>query len=146
MVGVEIDLVVQDSLKALAFYNEVFGVETLEVSNFDRGLNEAVFLLYGTRFHLLDENPEYHLNAPKASDNNSMWINVVVEDIRTAFKTALAHGGTQIQELVDMPEMGISNAIFKDPSGHLWMLHQINVQVSYEDRTAYLEGKFGKKN
>lgn len=146
MVGVEIDLVVKDSLKALAFYHEIFGVETLEVSNYDRGLNEAVFILYGTRFHLLDENPEYQLFAPKDTEGRPYWINVVVENIRKALQTALDNGASLIQDLVEMPEMGISNAIFKDPSGHLWMLHQINLQVSQEERNAYLESKFGKPN
>ncbi len=146
MVGVEVDLVVQDSLKALAFYNEVFGVETLEVSNFDKGLNEAVFNLFGVRFHLLDENKEYHLVAPKEGDSKPVWINVAVEDIRSTLRKAMDHGAALVQDIVEMPEMGISNAIFADPFGHVWLLHQIDVIVSYEDRAAFLAGKTGKQN
>lgn len=146
MVGVEIDLVVQDSIKSLAFYNEVFGIETLEISNYDKGLNEAIFNLYGTRFHLLDENLEYQLIAPRAGDSSPIWINVVVKDIKGTLRRALALGGLEVQELVEMPEMGISNAIFKDPSGHLWMLHEIDRPVSAQERTDYLEGKFGPEN
>ena len=116
MVGVEIDLVVGDSIRSLAFYNEVFGIETVEISNFDKGLNEAIFTLYGTRFHLLDENPEYQLLAPRAGDNTPIWINVVVNDIKKTLKKALDNGGVEVQELVEMPEMGISNAVLKDPS------------------------------
>ena len=144
MVGVEIDLVVGDSLKALAFYHEVFGVKTLEVSNYEKGLNEAVFDLYGTRIHLLDENPEYQLIAPKEGDNTSIWINVMVENIRSAYKKALDNGGTKIQEVVEQRELLISNAIFKDPSGHIWMLHQMNQPVSTQEKANYLEEKFGK--
>lgn len=146
MVGVEIDLVVGDSIRSLAFYNEVFGIETVEISNFDKGLNEAIFTLYGTRFHLLDENPEYQLLAPRAGDNTPIWINVVVNDIKKTLKKALDNGGVEVHELVEMPEMGISNAVFKDPSGHLWMLHEITRPVSQEERMDYLEGKFGPKN
>lgn len=146
MVGVEIDLVVGDSLKSLAYYNEVFGIKTLEVSNYERGLNEAVFELYGTRIHLLDENPEYQLNAPKEGDNTSVWLNVMVENIRSAFKKAIDNGGTPIQEVVEMAEMGISNAIFKDPFGHVWMLHQVKQPISSEAKANYLQDKLAKKN
>lgn len=38
MVGVEIDLVVTDSLKALELYEKIFEIERVEVSNFsERG-------------------------------------------------------------------------------------------------------------
>ena len=37
MVGVEIDLVVPDSLKALELYEKVFEIERIEVTNFPKG-------------------------------------------------------------------------------------------------------------
>ena len=43
MVGVELDLVVKDSIKALELYEKIFDIEVVEVSNFPRGENEAVF-------------------------------------------------------------------------------------------------------
>ena len=60
MVGVEIDMVVTDSLKALELYEKVFDIERLEVTDFPKGENEAVFSLYGVRFHMLDENPNFN--------------------------------------------------------------------------------------
>ncbi|WP_417397380.1 hypothetical protein [Halobacillus campisalis] len=60
MVGVEIDMVVKDSLKALELYEEIFEIERVEVSDFPRGKNEVIFTLYGVHFHMLDENPEFH--------------------------------------------------------------------------------------
>lgn len=139
MTGVEIDLVVTDSLAALKFYDAVFGVETVEVTNYERGLNEAVFTLYGTRFHLLDENPQYQLMAPKAGDGKPFWINVLVEDIHATLKAAKKEAVTMIQEIIEMPEMGGSNAMFLDPFGHLWLVHEIRTVKSFEERTAYLE-------
>lgn len=53
MVGVEIDLVVTDSLKALELYEKIFDIERVEVSNFPKGENEAILTLYGVRFHML---------------------------------------------------------------------------------------------
>ena len=59
MTGVEIDMVVTDSLKALELYEKIFEIERVEVSDFPKGENEVVFTLYGVRFHLLDENPNF---------------------------------------------------------------------------------------
>jgi len=33
-----------------------------------------------------------------------------------------------------MPDYGLSNAIFADPFGYQWMLHQIQREVSFEER------------
>jgi PhnB protein len=52
MVGVEIDLVVSDSLKALELYEKVFEIERIKVTTFPKGENEVVFTLYGVQFHM----------------------------------------------------------------------------------------------
>ncbi len=57
IVGAEINMVVEDSLRALELYEQIFEIERVEVSNFPKGQNEVVFNLYGLRFHMLDENP-----------------------------------------------------------------------------------------
>ncbi|WP_280527052.1 hypothetical protein [Listeria grandensis] len=41
MIGVEIDFVVTDSLKALHLYQQIFDIEVVESTNFPRGTNEA---------------------------------------------------------------------------------------------------------
>lgn len=43
MLGVEIDMVVKDSLKALELYEKIFEIERIEVTNFPRGQNEVIF-------------------------------------------------------------------------------------------------------
>lgn len=63
--GVEIDFVVSDSLVALKQYEQIFEIQRIEVTNLSKGQNEVIFEMNGTRFHLFDENPEYHLIAPK---------------------------------------------------------------------------------
>ena len=54
MIGVEIDMVVSDSLKALELYERIFEIQPVEVSSFPKGENEVVFTLFGTHFHMLD--------------------------------------------------------------------------------------------
>ena len=135
MVGVEIDMVVSDSVKALELYERVFGVERVEITAYEKGLNEAVFTLFGTRFHLLDENQEYGLLAPKEGERKPMWLNVLVPDIMAVFGKAVEYGCAEIQPITEMPEMGASNAIISDPFGYMWMLHQIHREVNFEERT-----------
>ncbi len=144
MVGVEIDLVVSDSLKALALYESVFGeIQRVEVTSYERGGNEAVFTLYGTRFHMLDENPAYQLIAPKPGDPKPMWLNVLVPDIRATYQKAMDAGCQAVQPVTEMPEMGGINALFADPFGYLWMLHEIVREVSFEERCRILEQQTG---
>lgn len=144
MVGVEIDMVVDDSLKALELYEKIFQIERLEVTNFPKGQNEVVFTLYGVRFHLLDENLEFGLRAPSIETPNSMWFNILVPDIKEVYSKAMEAGCTSIQEIVEMPEFAGSNAIFSDGLGYEWMLHQIDKVVSFEDRIKLFEDKMGQ--
>lgn len=140
--GVEIDLVVKDSLAALKQYQAIFDLEVIEQTNFPVGLNEVVFTIYGTRFHLLDENPEYQLLAPTPDNPQSIWFNVVVPNINDTFLKAIDAGATPIQEVTEMKEMGISNAIFLDSFNYTWMLHQIHQEVSFEEREEMFKEEF----
>jgi len=145
MIGVEIDFVISDSLKALELYKKIFEVEPVEVTNFQKGLNEAVFNLYGVRFHMLDENPEYGLVAPTADKPNTIWFNILVPDIKETYKRALDNGCTEVQGITEMEEFGVSNAIFVDPFGYMWMLHQVHREVSFEERIKIFKEKYGYK-
>ena len=140
MTGVEIDFVVTDSLAALRLYERIFtAVERVEVTSFPKGQNEAVFTLYGVRFHMLDENPDFELIAPKPEAPQSIWFNVMVPDIRATYQNAMDAGCVQVQPVTVMADYGVSNAIFADPFSHTWMLHQVHREVSFEDRVELWE-------
>jgi len=141
MAGVEIDMVVKDSLAALELYEKIFEVERIEVTSFPRGQNEAVFTIYGVRFHLLDENPEFQLKAPGEAGVQSMWFNVLVPDIKETFAKALAAGCREVQPITEMKEYGVTNASFMDPFGYHWLLHQMHQVVSFEERVRLWEEK-----
>ena len=106
MVGVEIDMVVTDSLQALELYEGIFDIERVEVSDFPKGENEVVFTLYGVRFHMLDENPEFGLIAPQPDNPISVWFNIAVPDIRETFSKAINAGCTEVQPVTEMPSLG----------------------------------------
>ncbi|MCL2580593.1 MAG: VOC family protein [Oscillospiraceae bacterium] len=142
MVGVEIDFVVQDCLQALPLYERIFEVERVEATAYQPGRNEAVFTIYGTRFHILDENPGYQLVAPKPGSAVSIWFNVLVPDIDETYSKAMAAGCAEIQPVTEMADFGVSNAMFRDPLGYVWMLHQIHRMVSFEERCEILDRKY----
>lgn len=141
LIGVEIDFVIADSLKALELYEEIFEIERVEVTNFPKGENEVIFTLYGTRFHMLDENPEFHLIAPTIDKPNTIWFNVNVPDIKKTYEKALSLGCTELQGVTELPDFGVSNASFFDPFGYQWMLHQVHKEVSFEERVELWEEK-----
>lgn len=140
--GVEFDFVVKNSKAALAEYKSIFDVEIVEETNFKTGNNEAVFTIYGTRFHMLDENPEYQLFAPKEEGTQSFWFNIAVPNIQETYEKAMSANATEIQPVTRMEEMGISNAMFSDSNGYIWMLHEIHREVSFEERIDILSKDF----
>ena len=144
MVGVEIDMVVEDSLHALDLYEKLFEVKRVEVTEFTKGQNEVVFTLYGVRFHMLDANPEFQLVAPTIDAPKPIWFNVMVPDISDVFSRAISSGCTEIQPVTEIPDYGVSNAIFVDPFGYLWMLHQVHKEVSFEERVKIWEDRQDK--
>lgn len=137
--GVEIDFVVKNSLETIELYERIFEVERLEVTEFPIGQNEAVFNIYGTRFHILDENPEYGLLAPKEGDARSLWFNVAVPNLIKVHDDAILNGCIEMQAPTEVMDFGVINSIFIDPFGYMWMLHEIREEVSFKDRVAYFE-------
>lgn len=134
MRDIEIDFVVKDSLAALKCYERIFDVERIEVTDLKTGENEVVFSIHGTKFHLLDENPAFHLKAPESGRPISMWINVTVPDIKGTYKKAIEAGCVEVQPVVELAGYSVSNASFMDPYGYHWMLHQVHEVVSREER------------
>ena len=134
MRDIEIDFVVKDSLAALKCYERIFDVERIEITDLKTGENEVVFSIHGTKFHLLDENPAFHLKAPESGRPISMWINVTVPDIKGTYKKAIEAGCVEVQPVVELAGYSVSNASFMDPYGYHWMLHQVHEVVSREER------------
>lgn len=141
MVGVEIDMIVKDSLKALELYEKIFDIERIEVTNFPKGENEVIFSLYGTRFHMLDENPQFELIAPSPDQPQTIWFNITVPDIKETYSKAMDAGCTELQPVTELTDFGVSNAIFNDSFGYQWMLHQVHKVVSFEERMRLFEEK-----
>lgn len=50
-------------------------------------------------------------------------------------------GCREIQPVTEIPDFGVSNAIFADPFGYQWMLHQIHREVTFEEHIRLWEEK-----
>lgn len=135
----EVDMVVKDALAAVDFYEKIFTVEVIEKTDLKKGGNEAVLMIENVRFHLLDENPEYQLFAPQAGTSGSTWFNVIIDLAQEALDQAVANGATVMQELTDMPAMGAKMAMFQDPFGYTWMVHEVYREVSSEEREQHFK-------
>lgn len=145
MKAIEMNMVVKDSLEALALYEKIFEVKRIEVSDFVKGQNEVVFSIYEMRIHMLDENPEYQMYAPDKEKSLPIWFNVIVPEITETYQKGIDAGCTSIQPVTEMPEMGVAMAMFLDPFGYTWMIHQVKKELSYEERIAILEEEFDRK-
>lgn len=124
MFGVEFDFIVRDSIEALNLYKQIFDLKVIEASNLSKGLNEVIFSIYNTKFHLLDENPEYNLFAPDSNIQPSFWFNIRVPDIKKTHQAAINLSCIEIQGITDLKDHGLRNSIFKDPFGYVWMLEE----------------------
>jgi PhnB protein len=141
MTGVEIDLIVTDSLKALELYEKIFDIKRVEVTDFPKGENEVIFSLYGVHFHMLDENPQFGLKAPSMDAPQTMWFNITVPNIKETYAKAIDAGCKEVQPVTELPDFGVSNATFNDPFGYHWMLHEVHKEVSFEERNRLWEEK-----
>lgn len=119
----------------------MFEIEVVEATEYPIGMNEAVFQLYGTRFHMLDANEEYGLKAPTQEHPNTIWFNITVENIEETHQLAMENGCQEVQPITEMMEGALKNSLFVDPYGYMWMLHQIYQELSFDERIEILENE-----
>ena len=135
----EIDFIVNDTLKAFEVYQAIFEVECIEKTSFPIGQNEVVFSIYGTHFHMLDENPEFQMIAPKPGDPKPIWYNITVPDISKTYKNAMDAGCVEISPITEVETHGVQTVMFSDPFGYIWQLHEVVREVSFEERVQSYE-------
>lgn len=132
-------LTVHDGPAALEFYRVAFGATEVMrvVMNEDTGqLGHAEFHIGAAVFYLSDEFPEMGVVSPRTLGGTAVALHVELDDVDTAFATAIAAGATTLTEPADQPH-GSRHGTLIDPFGHRWMLSQQIEQVSlaeYGDR------------
>lgn len=135
MHGVEIDMVVPNSIEALALYKQIFDIEIVGEIEPESGMKDTFFKMYGVGFHLLDEDPDQQLFAPKKAEARPMWVKLTVPNIEEVYTRAMDAGSTEIQGIDLLEALGLGSAVFVDKLSYKWMLQQKHREVSFDERS-----------
>lgn len=129
-----LNLVVSNALDAMQYYEAVFGGKRLEVYEFPgtTGYNEANLEVGGVKLRLIDANPEFECYPPKEDEVDSIWLQMMVDDVEETLNKAIDLSGTLIQEVQEF--MGTENGQFKDPFGYTWTVNKVVREVSFQER------------
>ena len=119
--SVNVVLTVDDAAKAIDFYKQAFGARELYRLPMGDKIGHAELQIGDTRLMLNDEFPERNNLGPKARGGSSTGLIVYVDDVDTAFKKAIAAGGTQTMAVEDQ-FWGDRMGTLDDPFGHGWSL------------------------
>jgi PhnB protein len=119
--SVNVILTVDDAAKAIDFYKEAFGAEELSRLPMGDKIGHAELQIGDTRVMLNDEFPDQGNLAPKARGGTSVGLIIYTEDVDSAFKKAIAAGGTQTMAVEDM-FWGDRMGGLTDPFGHKWSI------------------------
>ena len=134
-----LNLVVSDAIKAMKFYEKVFGATRDEVYHFPNrsNSNEANVIVGGVSLRLIDENADFGCSPSKEDETSSIWLEIEVEDAESTLKKASIHGAKVEQELSEF--MGTLNAQITDPYGYVWTINQVLKEVTFEERYRFYE-------
>ena len=129
-----LNLVVSNALEAMSFYEAVFEAQRGDVFDFPgkTGEKEANIIVGNVALRLIDENAAYNCHPPQKGEVDSIWLQMVVEDLDAVLKRAVEHGAVVGQEASEL--MGTRHAEITDPFGYTWTINQIVREVSFEER------------
>ena len=119
----EINMVVKDARESADYYTLLFGATILSKTDLETQLNEMVMEIGGVVIKVLNENKDYGLIAP-SGPGGSMWINLIVDDIKTVVDKAVELECNMISPITEFPEMNAINAVFSDRYNHVWVINQ----------------------
>ncbi|MGX7196179.1 VOC family protein [Enterococcus olivae] len=132
-------LVVPDAIEAMTFYETVFDGIRGEVYEFPdkTGLNEANITVGNVPLRLIDANPAFDCYPPNKDEIDSIWLQIVVEDVAAILEKSKTKGATVTQEINEF--MGTKHAEIQDPFGYTWTINQILREVSFEERYRFYQ-------
>lgn len=118
-------LCVRNAKSAIAFYQEAFGAEVLELYDHESKVMHATLALNGSIIMLADEFPEMESQtgniAPDSLDGRTTTtLSLNVEDTRAWFDRAISAGASVIREPKE--EFFGLHGKLRDPFGHVWSI------------------------
>ncbi|MGX5697227.1 VOC family protein [Agromyces soli] len=128
-------LAVPRAREAMAFYRDVFGARIIDATEFD-GVVVHANLDFGLGILQLGEpNPEYHLVAAPAGDDDCYSIGLYVPDVDAVVARAEA-AGAAIREAPSTFVSGDRFASIRDPFGVRWSIMTRVEDLSDEESAA----------
>ena len=129
-----LNMVVENAMEAMEFYERVFDAKRGDIFHFPdrKGENETNIIVGNVELRLMDENASYDCYPPKKGEVDSIWLQMIVDDMEAVLKRAVENGAVIGQEVSEF--MGTKNAVITDPFGYTWTINQIIREVSYEER------------
>jgi PhnB protein len=115
-------LVVDDAAKAIEFYKKAFGAEEkFRMPMGEKRIGHAEIKIGDSFVMLADEFPEMGHLGPRARGGTTVSLLLYVNDVDSAFKTALDAGAKELRPL-DNQFWGDRMGTLTDPFGHQWSL------------------------
>ena len=117
-----------DAAEAIDFYVKVLGAkERMRMPGPDGGIGHAEIEVGNSIIMLADENPDMGASSPKTVGGTPVGFYVYVEDVDSAFETAVEAGAKSTRP-VENQFYGDRSGQFEDPFGYRW-----NVATHVED-------------
>jgi PhnB protein len=113
-------LIVGDASAAIEFYKTAFGaIELVRMAKPGGKIGHAEILIGDAPVMLADENPMFHVYAPKPPERPPLGLVLYVEDVDAVFHKAVAAGATVLLSVQDQ-FYGDRSGTLTDPFGHVW--------------------------
>jgi PhnB protein len=140
-------LIVNNSAKAIEFYQQAFGAKKRRMFNMPDGKTIYAEIQIGDSILILtDEYPEMKAFSPLSSGGGtSAGLVLYVEDVDAVFKKAVFAGAKVTMPLEDA-FWGDRSGSIVDPFGHRWMLSTHIKDMSDEELQKASTAMFAKKS
>ncbi len=127
-------LVIKGASDAIEFYKQAFGAQEVERMPWTDGkkIMHAHLKIGDSHLFLADEFPEMCSKGPAIGEGSPVTLHLYVQDVDSAFKTALAAGGKEIMPPADM-FWGDRYGKLVDPFGHEWSLATHKEDLTLEE-------------
>ncbi|MEV4350988.1 VOC family protein [Actinoplanes sp. NPDC049596] len=136
-------LVIPDARGAIDFYQKIFGVRVVDVTEFDGAVAHAVLDFGQGLLQLGEPSPAYSLVPPPGGDQDCYSIGLYVPDVDSVVARAEAAGAT-IREAPATFVSGDRFASIRDPYGVRWSV-MTRVEDLSEEESARRVAEWAKQ-
>lgn len=112
-------LAIPNAREAISFYRDVFGARVVDITEMGGTVVHAVLDFGHGLLQLGEPNPDYHLVAPPAGDDDCYSLGLYVPDVDAVVAAAEAAGATIREPVADFVS-GDRFASIRDPFGVRW--------------------------